>query len=233
MSRDSPPPLFDAYAQQYELAVRQGLDLTGEEREYYAHGRVSRLGVLLAGAGERPCRILDYGCGTGGAITALQETFATANICGTDVSEVSLELARAAYPSAQFERPSEAQNAGPFDLCHCNGVFHHIPPTERDACLTQIHRCLRPGGWFALFENNPLNPGTRLVMSRIPFDRDAVTLPPWESVRRLRGTGFRVETVEYLFYFPRSLARLRPLERFLYHVPLGGQYLVLAQREAT
>ena len=39
---------------------------------------------------------------------------------------------------------------------------------------------LRPGGLFAFWENNPWNPGTRLVMSRIPFDRDAITLSALE-----------------------------------------------------
>ena len=39
-----------------------------------------------------------------------------------------------------------------------------------------VRQGLRPGGVFALWENNPWNPGTRLVMRRIPFDRNAVLL---------------------------------------------------------
>ena len=37
---------------------------------------------------------------------------------------------------------------------------------------------LLTGGVLALFENNPWNPGTRLVMKRIPFDRNAQTISP-------------------------------------------------------
>src|SRR5437870_1900508 len=55
-----------------------------------------------------------------------------------------------------------------FDLCYCNGVFHHIPPHERLGAARLIFRSLARGGHFALFENNPLNPGTRMVMRRIP-----------------------------------------------------------------
>ena len=48
--------------------------------------------------------------------------------------------------------------------------------------LRCIRRLLRPNGIFALWENNPWNPGTRLVMRRIPFDRDASLLTPASAV---------------------------------------------------
>jgi hypothetical protein len=53
-------------------------------------------------------------------------------------------------------------------------------------------RSLRPGGLFAPWENNPWNPNTRYVMSRIPFDRDATTLSPPKAVGLLRQNGFQV-----------------------------------------
>jgi hypothetical protein len=89
---------------------------------------------------------------------------------------------------------------------------------------------LKPGGLFALFENNPWNPGTRYVMSKIPFDRDAVMLRASETSRRLVDGGFEILTVDFLFVFPALLRWLRPLERHLASVPLGAQYLVLGRR---
>src|SRR6059036_11455 len=53
---------------------------------------------------------------------------------------------------------------------------------------------------ISFWENNPWNPGTRLVMSRIPFDRDAVPLSPPEVRRLVLTAGFRLEqAIRFLF----------------------------------
>jgi hypothetical protein len=39
-----------------------------------------------------------------------------------------------------------------------------------------------------------------------------------------------VARTDFLFFFPRQLQALRPLERRLVSLPLGAQYLVLARR---
>ena len=93
-----------------------------------------------------------------------------------------------------------------------------------------VFRRLRPGGLFALWENNPWNPGTRYVMSRIPFDRDAVPLAPPEARRLVRACGFEVLRTDFLFLFPRALRLMRPLEARLSRLPLGAQYQVLCRR---
>ena len=96
--------------------------------------------------------------------------------------------------------------------------------------LAQVHRALRPDGLFAFWENNPWNPGTRWAMSRVPFDADAIVIRPGEARRLLRAAGFHLLSTDFLFYFPRALSALRFLEKSLVKVPLGGQYLVLAQK---
>ncbi len=119
------------------------------------------------------------------------------------------------------------------DLAYCNGVFHHIPPADRPAALRYVARRLRPGGMFALWENNSWNPGTRLVMHRIPFDRDAEPLSPVACRRMLRECGFEVVRTEFAFIFPHALRALRPVERYANRLPLGGQYMVLARPPRT
>ena len=121
---------------------------------------------------------------------------------------------------------------GSFDLAFCNGVFHHVPPADRPAALAWVRSRLRPGGLFALWENNSWNPGTRLVMSRCAFDRDAVTLSPPAARRLVRGGGLEVVETTHLFLFPRPLRLLRPLEPLVAAVPIGAQYQVLARRPA-
>jgi SAM-dependent methyltransferase len=151
---------------------------------------------------------------------------------GTDQSAKSLEIARRAHRSerSQFLLFDTYEPCGQFDVVFCNGVFHHIPPSERPAAIDYVLRSLRPGGLFAFWENNPWNPGTRYVMSRIPFDRDAVTLSSSEARRLLGVGGFDILQIDYLFIFPRILRWCRWIEPHCSRFPLGAQYQVLCRR---
>ena len=93
-----------------------------------------------------------------------------------------------------------------------------------------VYKSLRPGGIFSFWENNPWNPGTRYVMSRIPFDRDAVTLSAFQARRLIQAAGFQILRVDFLFIFPRSLSWLRVFEPGLTKLPFGAQYQVLCRR---
>jgi SAM-dependent methyltransferase len=129
--------------------------------------------------------------------------------------------------NVRFSTPEHFPAAGEIDLVFCNGVFHHIPLDQRGRAMRYIFDSLRPGGIFAFWENNPWNPGTRYVMSRIPFDRDAITLSPPAARRLARASGLEVMMTRFLFYFPKSLSWLRWMEPALATTPLGGQYVVL------
>jgi SAM-dependent methyltransferase len=224
---------FDAHAASYDEDLARGIALAGEDRSYYARGRMEYIARLLSRLGSsRPQMALDFGCGDGASAPLLREIVGAASVLGVDVSAGLLALARERYarPGISFATIAETVRTGQCDLAFTNGVFHHIPPEERGAALSFVRDMLRPGGLFAFFENNPWNPGTRLVMRNIPFDRDALTITPVEGRRLLGGAGFDVLSLESLFYFPRGLRWLRPLEPALARLPLGGQYLVLARR---
>lgn len=118
----------------------------------------------------------------------------------------------------------------PVDLGYCNGVFHHIPVEQRAATMSFVARNVLPGGLFSLWENNPWNPVTRYAMSRVPFDADAILVWPRQARRLLRAAGFEILRTDYAFFFPHFARALRPLERGLRWLPMGGQYHVLARR---
>jgi len=223
-------PEFDAYADRYDEDLARGLSLTGEDKDFYARGRIEWLARRLGELGVRPRRILDFGCGTGTSLPLLESVFGAAEVVGLDPSEASLEQARRRWGGASIRLiPPDALAAeAPFDLAFTNGVFHHIPPAERDRTVQSVAGALAPGGWFALWENNPWNPGTRWIMRRVAFDRDAVLLTVGECRRRLAAAGFTVARVDHRFIFPSALRLLRGLEAPLAGLPLGGQYLVLA-----
>ena len=237
MSTEQPPgdvaPMFER-ASEYEAQLRQGTRLSGEDRLFFVNGRIADLVAHLPSA-FRPRRVLDFGCGLGDASRRLSEVFPEAEVVGVDTAASALEWARAhhAGPRITFGEVATLDTRGTFDLCYVNGVLHHVPPDRRAAMLDTIVGALAEGGLLALFENNPWNPGARMVMHRIPFDRDAVPISPPATQRLLKAAGLSCSATRSLFYFPHVLAVFRPLEPLLARLPLGAQYYVLARKPAA
>ena len=233
MSASAVQPEFDAYAARYDEALAAGLSVTGEDKDYYARGRMTWLAGRLRGLGApAPETVLDFGCGLGASTPLFLEHLGARRVVGVDVSEGLLERAREAFagePRARFEAIARYEAPASADLAVVNGVFHHIPPADRAEALAYVRRTLKPGGLFAFWENHPWNPGTRWIMRRVSFDANAITITPPEARRLLRNAGFGVVETDFLFIFPRALRALRPLERPLARLPLGGQYLVLCR----
>jgi|SRR5579859_530812 len=224
-------PEFDAFAQSYEQDLAKSLAATGEGREFYAQGRVDWTAECVRRLNVSVRRILDYGCGDGANLPMLAEKFRAERVLGVDISSESIAVARRTYGAHGFEFLCANQWApdGTVDLAFTNGVFHHIPPGERAACLGAIRRALRAGGLFAFWDNNPWNPGTHYVMSQCAFDRNAIKISPREAKTILSRAGFKVLRTHSLFYFPRQLRWLRRTESWLRRLPFGGQYLVLCR----
>lgn len=222
---------FDVYAEDYDAALAQGLSVTGEDKNYFAQGRIAWLASSL-GNEQRPASIMDFGCGTGSAFPYFFDLLGAESVIGIDTSAKSLDVARRNHVGRQSRFllmddyvPEEA-----IDLAFCNGVFHHIPVNERGEVIDYIYRSLKPGGWFAMWENNPWNPGTRYVMSRCPFDKDAVTLTPSTARRLVRAGKFEVLRTDFLFIFPKVLRWLRGIEPHVSRWPVGAQYQILCRK---
>lgn len=226
---------FDRHARQYDFELEKGIRLSGEEKEYFVRGRLHAVRDYFRQAAMTPGRMIEFGCGIGTNIGVVRELWPEVEITGLDVSEQSLQVARSAFGGmhVRFMTPEalRQRSEDPVDWVICNGVFHHIPPLERSGALALIRSLLRPGGLFTLFDNNPFNPGARLVMRRIPFDRDAEMVSPYRLMARLPALGYRDISCRFLFVFPRFLSFLRFLERPLAPLPLGAQYGVFARAD--
>jgi SAM-dependent methyltransferase len=225
---------FDRYARTYESTLAGALGVSGEKRDYFARGRVEWLRRRLHDAGEKPQRLLDFGCGDGSTTPILMETFEAGTALGTDISQESIRVASELYarPQVNFVPLNEFQPDESMDLVYCSGVFHHIPPADRPTALATVKAALRPGGWFAYWENNPWNPATRYVMAQCEFDSDAITLTPPESRSLLKNSGFEIVRTDFRFIFPRALRGLRWIENLVVAFPLGTQYLILCRKPA-
>ena len=223
---------FDSYAGDYEGHLAQGLRLSGESSDYFAQERIRLVCELLAIRGGSPSRILDYGCGTGNATPFLRKELAPEHIVSVDPSRKSIETLKEKYagPDLTAIPLDEHAPSGDIDACLCNGVFHHIPPEERLEAIRIVHDSLCPGGLFFFWENNPWNPATHVVMKLIPFDRNAIKMFPFQARRLLREAGFTVRFTRFRFIFPKIFSFLRKLERPLGRIPLGCQYLVVAEK---
>ena len=224
--------LFDK-STEYDEMLNKGISLSGEDKYFFIHGRFADL-VKNIPSEKRIKNLLDFGCGVGDSTVLLKQYFPDAEITGCDTAPKALKYARynnSADGTIRYIEIKDFQFENEFDLCFVNGVFHHIPLEQRAGAVEMIYDSLKPGGLLALFENNPLNPGTRMVMSRIPFDKDAITLVPNETLKMITAIGFKIKIKpRFLFYFPKALKFLRRFEKFFVHIPLGAQYYFLAEK---
>lgn len=228
----APPPFQEANLASYDTDLHRGLALSGENKSFFAQGRIAWLARRLQQLNvPQPQTILDFGCGAGDTALLLCRQWPSSRVIGVDPSVSLLEEARkmAEGTCCQFLLPEEVAEKPLFDLVYCNGVFHHIPPKERLAALQWIRTRLQPGGFFSFWENNPWNPAARWVMRRIPFDRDAVLLSSIQARYLLHQAGYEFLCQDYLFIFPHILRWARPVEPWLCKLPLGTQYHLLSR----
>lgn len=214
---------------QYDAMLTKGIGITGNDKHYFIDGRIRLVINQLQGV---PKRILDFGCGIGDTALKLAHRFPEATVVGSDLAKEAVAYARenAIHPNLMFQTDDELDQEEPFDLVYVNCVFHHVPPGLREQVAMRLYHLTKPGGTVWIFENNPANPGTQLAMFTNPFDEGVVKVWPEGQRQLLRQPGFTVTNTWFLFYFPQWLSWLRPLEKYLKRVPLGGQYGVFARR---
>jgi SAM-dependent methyltransferase len=215
---------FDAHAENYHDDHARSLSSSGEDPEYfhrYKLGCIERLGL------SNSARILDYGCGIGNVTVHLARQFDTVH--GFDPSRRSLDMCKERVPSAILHETEQALPEGYFDAAVLSGVLHHIKPADRKTLLRHVYRTLRPGGRVIVFEHNPINPLTRKVVRDCPFDDDAILLWPWEIPQLLINSGFYAPKLDYIVFFPKMLAALRPLEPRMRGLFIGAQTMTVAR----
>lgn len=104
-------------------------------------------------------RILDVGCTIGQATILLRDRFPRAEVWGLDVGLPVLRYAHACAVDRGVEAnfiQALAEDM-PFDDGHFDAVlayilFHEVPIANIPAVLKEVHRVLRPGGTFSIFE---------------------------------------------------------------------------------
>jgi hypothetical protein len=67
-------------------------------------------------------------------------------------------------------------------------------------------------------------------MNKCPFDSDAQPISVINGKRLLEKNGFKIVNTSFWFIFPNALRCLRFTEQILSPLPIGAQYLLLAQK---
>jgi ubiquinone/menaquinone biosynthesis C-methylase UbiE len=190
----------------------------------------SRLAALSVG-GERRFRqlaleglpiapetsVLDLCCGSGQTTRFLVER--SRHVTGLDASPLSLNRARKNVPQADYvEAFAEAMpfSDNHFDVVHTSVALHEMEPQQLQKILQEVHRVLRPGGYFALVDfHQPTNPlfVPGLVLFLLLFETETA----WALIRSdlttlLEGVGFQV--VQQALHAGGSLQVIQAQKRF-------------------
>ena len=236
--------VFDRVARDYEKIHNRSLPpgVSSDEFVRQKAEHVVRWIRESAGAGEF-C-YLDFGCGNGRMLKSLLESEAAKplveqgrlRLFGFDTSVESIHEAKSLMGDERVCLVSDL-NQLPGDVrfdfvisCH---VFHHIPPAERAETVAALAIRMKPSSRLVIWEHNPFNPVTRLLVKMCPFDGDARLLT-LNSTKALFGqNAFRFVQRAYVNLFPPGWLRLEGLsaiEKRLQGVPVGAQYWAMFER---
>lgn len=218
---------FDEYADRYEDILQEQLAFFSKDRGYFSEYKVALAARHLP---DPPVTILDFGCGIGLSLPYLKHHFPAAQLFATDLSEKSLAHVRKHFADVSVLMDGEVDGKS-FDVIFVSGVFHHVPVEQRERVARRLASLLSERGALFVFEHNPYNPVTQRMVSTCPFDSDAVLIK-LNDMRRLLGeaAGLQIADSGYCLFFPQALQRLRPLEKMLRKIALGGQYFVVGRK---
>lgn len=218
-------------AERYVLEVEEAIRFARREHGFFLAAKAKALLDLADRRFPSGARIraLDVGCGDG-RLDAMLEPLG--ELHGVDVSPELVAAAADTAPHGRFQvadgtRLPFADDA--FDLTFTVCVLHHVEPPERLGYLRELARVTRTGGLVVVFEHNPLNPLTRLVVRRCAFDEGVELVGRRSLCRSAKAAGLTVEETRYILFFPWTRAPFRRLERWLAPLPAGAQYFVAAR----
>ena len=143
--------------------TRQYSDTTLDEMQllygegYLSPGGAEEVDAILDGVPVRGRRVLDLGCGVGGAAIRIVQELAAGSVVGIDVEEPALERATAAVRAAGLAGRIRFELVSPgsipladesVDIAFCKDVICHL--ADKGPLFSEVGRVLRRGGNFRL-----------------------------------------------------------------------------------
>lgn len=224
---------FDVFRDTYEAEVARAISFAGQELDVYVATKARDLVRRVKKARGDPAKLdaLDIGCGVGLTDSYLVQTFR--RLHGVDVSAPLVERAIRTNPGVEYAVYSGDRLPYPdasFDVVFAICVLHHVELGDQMSLVNEFARVTRPGGVALVYEHNPFNPITRLVVSRCRFDEGVVLLYPSGTRRLLTEAGFVAAQTRHIIFSPVRPRLIESAERALGVVPLGAQYVAIARK---
>lgn len=225
---------FDEFATGYRQIHTDNVKISGADSFYFAEMKVRLLQQFEV---NQTLQVLDVGCGDGAAQFFMQQYFPSWKLFGIDVSEKSIDAARARnLPNAIFSgyNGSHIQFENDcFDLVFIAGVLHHVSFDLHKGLVNEIERVMKKEGRLYLYEHNPWNPLTRYLVKTCVFDKHAKLLNSHYTTTLLKQQELTIDKKNFIIFFPRKgmLSKFIFLERYLQWLPLGGQYFIRAIKQ--
>ena len=176
-------------------AAADSYDVFAPESNLRLIGRCTRLAKWRPGV-----RVADLGCGSGVFTNLLHRRGFDA--VGLDLSPKLVALGQAKYPDVTFLEGDVEHLPFPdasLDGILLSGLLHHLPDPAR--CVAETFRVLKPGGSFAAFDPNRMNPFMYLYRDRSSLFYSSVGVTENERpllARQIsavfKSTGFKVNT---------------------------------------
>lgn len=236
--------IFDRVARDYEKIHNRSLPPGVHSDEFVSQKAECLARWITEEYQDREFCYLDFGCGNGRLFKSLAELPALKplveqgrlKLFGFDTSLESLREAKTIvgpHTVCLVNDLNDLPATIRFDLVISCNVFHHIPPTERSAAAGMLRAWMKPGARFVIWEHNPLNPFTRLIVRACPFDRDARLLTYGAAKALFEAHAFRHVRYAYVNIFPPRWQRSKHfsiVERKLTPHPVGAQYWVMFEK---
>ena len=163
-----------------------------------------------------------------------------ARATGLDISEVQLQTYREACPGCPTVRASVLDSgvkSESFDLVVAVGGLHHIHPAV-DKAIDEIHRVLRPGGWFCFCDPHTaslMDLARRAWYRWDPLFAEEEAAVDFRAIASAHAHQFDIEVqqfmgnVAYVAVFNSMVLRMPPWLKSLY-APLVMQSEVVLNR---
>jgi SAM-dependent methyltransferase len=219
---------FDQYSNDYKHYINDSIDKFDKNLSYYHQSKIE---ITKNRAIRNPKNILDFGCGVGTMIPYMKKKFKKSKIYAFDESKDSLKFLKKRYPFVSCLKKINGNIK--FDLIFLSGVIHHIDRSIRKRILKKIYLSLKPKGKLIIFEHNPYNPLTNIVVKNCEFDRDAQLIKRKELINICENVSFVVDDSAYVYFFPTSMKKFKVLEKYLEWFFLGAQYFCIFKKNET
>jgi ubiquinone/menaquinone biosynthesis C-methylase UbiE len=227
---NAPPGQTEEYKQQLE----ESISFVGRGVDFFTQAKANRLLRLAQNRfGDiSGLKVLDVGCGVGLTDKLLVDRIGALH--GVDINPAAVESSSEANPTAHYQFYDGSALPFPestFDLVFAINVLHHVAPSTWDPFVKEMRRVTKRQGLVVVFEHNPLNPLTRLAVSRCQFDENVRLVAHQRAKNLFTRAGLTFVDGGYIIFFPIKSELVSWIESRLGWLPLGAQHYLVGMKE--